>query len=97
LRENSYGASTIQVAEDQKVVSTGPYAVLRHPMYAAALLLIAGTPLALGSWWGLLVGVLMLPALIWRLLDEEKFLNRNLVGYAEYAGRVRYRLVPFIW
>jgi protein-S-isoprenylcysteine O-methyltransferase Ste14 len=97
LRENSYGASTIQVVEGQRVISTGPYARLRHPMYAGALLLIAGTPLALGSWWGLLVIAVMIPALVWRLLDEEEFLKRNLPGYAEYAERVPHRLVPFVW
>jgi protein-S-isoprenylcysteine O-methyltransferase Ste14 len=97
FKENSYGASTIQVAAGQRVVSTGPYARLRHPMYAGALLLIAGTPLALGSWWGLLVILVMVPALVWRLLNEEEFLKRNLPGYAEYAERVPYRLVPFVW
>jgi protein-S-isoprenylcysteine O-methyltransferase Ste14 len=97
FKENSYGASTIQVAEGQRVVSTGPYALLRHPMYAGALLLIAGTPLALGSCWGLLVILVVVPALVWRLVDEEEFLKRNLAGYAEYADRVRYRLVPFVW
>ncbi len=97
FKENSYGASTIQVVEGQRVVSTGPYALLRHPMYAGALLLIAGTPLALGSWWGLLVIAVMIPALVWRLLDEEEFLKRNLPGYAEYAERVPHRLVPFVW
>lgn len=97
LKENSYGASTIQVTEDQKVISTGPYAHLRHPMYAGALLLIVGMPLALGSWWGLFVIVLMLPTLIWRLLEEEKFLEKNLAGYSEYERKVQYRLVPFIW
>jgi protein-S-isoprenylcysteine O-methyltransferase Ste14 len=81
----------------QTVISTGPYAVVRHPMYAGALPLSVGTPLALGSWWGLLAVVLVLPALIWRLLDEEKFLKKNLAGYAEYAKRVRYRLMPLVW
>jgi protein-S-isoprenylcysteine O-methyltransferase Ste14 len=97
LKENPYSASTIQVAEGQKVISTGPYALVRHPMYSGALLLIAGMPLALGSWWGLLAIVLMVPALIWRLLDEEKFLKRNLAGYTEYARKVRRRLLPFAW
>jgi protein-S-isoprenylcysteine O-methyltransferase Ste14 len=97
LKENPYGASTIQVAEGQRVISTGPYALVRHPMYAGALFLIAGMPLALGSWWGLLLIVLVIPTLVWRLLDEEKFLKKNLAGYTEYAQRVRYRLVPFVW
>lgn len=97
FRVNSYGASTIQVAEGQTVISTGPYALVRHPMYAGALPLLAGTPLALGSCWGLLVLALIVPALAWRLLDEERFLLERLPGYAEYRRRVKYRLLPFIW
>ena len=97
IRENSYAASTIQVAEGQTVVSTGPYAVVRHPMYAGVLPLLIGTPLALGSWRGLGALILFMPALIWRLLDEERFLHKNLPGYTEYTQKVRYRLVPFVW
>jgi protein-S-isoprenylcysteine O-methyltransferase Ste14 len=94
VRENSYAASTIQVAEDQRVISTGPYALVRHPMYAGALLLILGLPLALGSWYGLLGFFGFVPLLIWRLSDEENFLTRNLPGYAEYTNKVRWRLIP---
>jgi protein-S-isoprenylcysteine O-methyltransferase Ste14 len=97
FKVNTYAASTIQVAEDQKVISTGPYALVRHPMYAGALPLLFGVPLALGSWLGLLVLGLFLPALIWRLLDEEKFLRKSLPGYTDYCHKVRYRLVPFVW
>ncbi len=97
LKANTYAASTIQIAEGQKVISTGPYALIRHPMYAGALPLLIGVPLALGSWWGLFALMLFLPALIWRLLDEEKFLKQNLAGYADYCRKVRYRMVPFIW
>ena len=97
IRENSYAASTIQVAEGQTVISTGPYAVVRHPMYAGVLPLLIGTPLALGSWWGFFTLILFMPALIWRLLDEERFLHKNLPGYTEYTRKVRYRLVPFVW
>jgi len=97
FRENSYGASTIQIAEDQKVISTGPYAIVRHPMYAGALVMFAGIPLALGSWWGLFFFFLTLPILVWRLLDEERFLHKNLPGYTEYTQKVRYRLIPFVW
>jgi protein-S-isoprenylcysteine O-methyltransferase Ste14 len=97
LKENPFGASTVQVMEEQTVISTGPYAHLRHPMYAGALVLIVGIPLALGSWWDLLVIILTVPALIWRLLDEERFLKRNLPGYSDYTQRVRHRLVPFVW
>jgi protein-S-isoprenylcysteine O-methyltransferase Ste14 len=97
IRENSYAASTIQVAEGQTVISTGPYAVVRHPMYAGVLPLLIGTPLALGSWWGLFALILFMSVLIWRLLDEERFLHKNLPGYTEYTQKVRYRLVPFVW
>ncbi len=97
LQQNSYAASTVTVEPGQPVVSTGLYGVVRHPMYAGALLLIAATPLALGSYWALLVGLVGLPALIWRLLDEERILARDLPGYVAYCMRVRYRLVPFIW
>jgi protein-S-isoprenylcysteine O-methyltransferase Ste14 len=97
FRENSFSSATIELAEDQRVISTGPYARLRHPMYAGALVMFTGIPIALGSWWGLLVVVAMVPALIWRLLDEEKFLARNLTGYAGYQGSVRYRLIPWVW
>lgn len=97
LKANPYGASTIQITEDQKVISTGPYALVRHPTYAGALLLIVGMPLALGSWWGLLKIFMMVPALVRRLLDEEKFLKKILSGYIEYADKVRYRLLPFVW
>jgi len=94
VRENSYAASTIQVADDQRVVSTGPYALVRHPMYAGALLLIIGLPLALGSWYGVFGIIGFVPVLIWRLSDEERFLTRNLPGYAEYVSKVRWRLIP---
>jgi protein-S-isoprenylcysteine O-methyltransferase Ste14 len=94
LRENSYAASTIQIADDQKVISTGPYALVRHPMYAGALLLLLGIPVALDSWYGLLGIIVIVPALIWRLQDEERFLTRKLPGYAEYTSSVRWRLIP---
>jgi protein-S-isoprenylcysteine O-methyltransferase Ste14 len=97
FKENTYGAATIQVEENQRVISTGPYALVRHPMYAGALILILGIPLALGSWWSLLMFIPGVAGIIWRLLEEEKFLSRNLVGYTEYKDRVRYRLVPFVW
>lgn len=96
-RENTFTSATIEVAADQRVISTGPYAVVRHPMYASASLYLAGTPLALGSWRGLLVFAAMLPFLLWRLLDEERFLAAKLSGYSDYQQRVRYRLVPFVW
>jgi protein-S-isoprenylcysteine O-methyltransferase Ste14 len=96
-RENTFTSATIEVAADQKVISTGPYAIVRHPMYASGLLYLLGTPLALGSFWGLVPLAGMLPFLIWRLFDEERFLSRNLPGYTEYRTRVRHRLIPRIW
>lgn len=97
FKENTYTAVTIQVASDQRVISTGPYAIVRHPMYAGALVMLFGTPLALGSWWGLIMFALMTLVILFRLLDEEKFLARSLPGYPEYCRKVRYHLVPFIW
>lgn len=96
-RENSFTSATIEVAADQRTISTGPYAVVRHPMYAGALLYLFGTPLALGSWWGLAPLGATLPFLLWRLFDEEAFLIKHLRGYAEYRDCVRNRLVPFLW
>jgi protein-S-isoprenylcysteine O-methyltransferase Ste14 len=83
FKENTFTSATIELAPDQKVISTGPYALVRHPMYAGALVMLLGIPIALGSWWGLLVIAAMIPALIWRLIDEENFLARNLPGYVE--------------
>ena len=96
-RENTFTSATVEVTEGQLVISTGPYAVVRHPMYASATLYLVGTPLALGSYWGLLALVFMLPFLLWRLLDEEKVLARELPGYTDYQRRVRYRVVPHVW
>ena len=97
FRENTFTSATIEVVADQRVVSTGPYAVVRHPMYSGSLLYFLGIPIALGSWWGLLVGILMMPVFVLRLFDEEKLLARTLPGYSEYMDRVKYRLVPFVW
>jgi protein-S-isoprenylcysteine O-methyltransferase Ste14 len=97
FRENSYGASTVQTMEDQKVISTGAYAFIRHPMYTGVLVMMAGVPLALGSLWGLVFLVVVMPGLIWRILDEEKLLKKDLPGYLEYIQKVRYRLVPYLW
>jgi protein-S-isoprenylcysteine O-methyltransferase Ste14 len=97
LKQNSYAASTIKVEAGQPVVSTGVYAIVRHPLYSGALLLLAVTPLALGSYWTLLVTVAMVPVLVWRLLDEERFLKQNLPGYVEYCRATRFRLIPGVW
>jgi protein-S-isoprenylcysteine O-methyltransferase Ste14 len=96
-RENTFTSATIEVAADQRVISSGPYAVVRHPMYAGSLPLLVGTPLALGSYWGLLALAATMPALIWRLFDEERFLSQNLAGYTEYRAKLRWRLIPGVW
>jgi protein-S-isoprenylcysteine O-methyltransferase Ste14 len=97
FKENTFAASTIAVEPGQQVISTGPYAYVRHPMYVAGIFLLATSPIALGSWWGLIVFIPLLPVLIWRLLDEEMFLKDRLTGYSEYCARVRSRLIPFVW
>jgi protein-S-isoprenylcysteine O-methyltransferase Ste14 len=97
FKENTFTSATIELTPNQKVISSGPYALVRHPMYAGALVMLLGIPIALGSWWGVLVIVAMMTALIWRLFDEEKFLARNLAGYVEYQNKVRYRLIPLVW
>jgi protein-S-isoprenylcysteine O-methyltransferase Ste14 len=97
MKANSYAAATIRVEEGQPVISTGPYAIVRHPMYSGCLVLLAGVPLALGSWWGVFLIIPFLPILAWRLLDEEKYLHKNLPGYTAYTQRVRYRLIPYVW
>jgi protein-S-isoprenylcysteine O-methyltransferase Ste14 len=97
FKENTFASGTIEVGAEQKVIATGPYALVRHPMYIGALVMLVGVPLALGSLWGLLAIIPMVVVLIARLLDEEKFLAKNLAGYSEYQGKVRHRLLPLIW
>ena len=97
FKENTYSAGTIEVAPDQKVISTGAYALVRHPMYSGALVMLFATPLALGSWWGLIMFIPMTLVIVWRLLDEERFLPRKLQGYVEYREKVRSRLLPLLW
>jgi protein-S-isoprenylcysteine O-methyltransferase Ste14 len=97
LRENTFAASTIRVERGQRVISTGPYAHVRHPMYAGGLLLIFAIPLALGSLWGLLVAAFSVPIMVARILDEEQALCAELAGYDDYRLHVRYRLIPLVW
>lgn len=94
---NTFTAATIEVTEQQTVISTGPYAFVRHPMYSGALIMLLGTPFALASWWGLVPFVLMLVIIVIRLLDEEKLLLARLPGYVDYAARVKCRLIPRAW
>lgn len=95
--QNHYAGASITVEENQPLVSTGLYGVVRHPMYSSTIVVMVGTPLALGSLWGLPVVLLAVPVLVARILDEEKALTDELAGYPEYRERVRYRLVPGVW
>jgi protein-S-isoprenylcysteine O-methyltransferase Ste14 len=97
FRENSYTSTVIEVNKEQKVITTGPYNVVRHPMYSGAMLMLLFTPLALGSFWGLVAFFPILVVIGFRLLEEEKFLAKNLAGYREYCKKTRYRLIPFVW
>ncbi|MDR6408780.1 methyltransferase family protein [Paraburkholderia terricola] len=99
FRANSFAAPVvkIQASRGHKVIDSGPYAYVRHPMYSAALLFFIGTPLLLGSWWGLAVAPVMAIGLGRRAVREERMLAEQLDGYADYTARVRYRFVPFIW
>ena len=94
---NTYAAANVRVEKGQRVVDTGVYSLVRHPMYFGTLFLIVGTPLALGSWWTLLLTPVFLLLLYFRIASEEKVLMRDLAGYAEYQRKVRYRLIPFVW
>jgi protein-S-isoprenylcysteine O-methyltransferase Ste14 len=97
FKENSFGSSVVEIGKDQKVISSGPYAIVRNPMYASAAVYFIGLPLALGSYWGLTPSVFAILGLVWRLFDEEKFLAQNLPGYTEYCAKVRWHLVPGIF
>jgi protein-S-isoprenylcysteine O-methyltransferase Ste14 len=97
FRENTFASAVIEVDAEQRLVSTGPYKVVRHPMYAGALVMLSGVPLALGSWWGLLTILPLVAVIVLRLLDEETFLAKNLPDYSGYQKKVRHRLLPFLW
>jgi protein-S-isoprenylcysteine O-methyltransferase Ste14 len=97
VNQNNYAAATITVESQQPVISTGMYGVVRHPMYVGALIMIAGMPLALDSYWALLTFVPAVAVLALRIGDEEKMLRQELTGYEEYTQKVRYRLVPGLW
>ena len=97
LRENTYLSRTIEVQENQRVVDTGLYGIVRHPMYAVTLLLFLSMPLVLGSLYSLLIFLVYPFIIAKRIKNEEKFLEENLEGYKDYKSKVRYRLIPFIW
>jgi protein-S-isoprenylcysteine O-methyltransferase Ste14 len=97
LKTNSFAAATIQVEPDQKVISSGPYRIVRHPMYLGASVMLLFAPLALGSYFALPVFALFIPIIVLRLLNEEKVLRQQLPGYADYCLHTRFRLVPFLW
>ena len=97
MRENAYLSRTVEVQKGQRVIDTGLYAVVRHPMYLATLLMFLPIPLILGSLWGLCAFALYPVAIVIRILDEERVLTEGLEGYAAYRKRVKYRLIPFVW
>jgi protein-S-isoprenylcysteine O-methyltransferase Ste14 len=97
FRENAFAAPVVKIQEGQRAIDTGPYAIVRHPLYASALLLFIGLPLLLGSWLGLAFAPLFILGVAWRTVREERALRAELTGYEAYTQRVRYRFVPFVW
>ncbi len=97
MRENAYLSRTVEVQEGQRVMDSGLYGIVRHPMYAVTLWLFLAIPVVLGSWWALLCFAPYIPVIVARILDEEKLLEQELDGYAEYKSKVQYRLIPLIW
>jgi len=97
FKTNSYASRIVEVEKGQKVITTGPYAIVRHPMYSSVLIMYIFSPLALGSYWALIPALLIIPILFIRIRSEEKELLENLEGYKEYVKKTKYRLVPGIW
>jgi protein-S-isoprenylcysteine O-methyltransferase Ste14 len=97
FKENEYASRIIEVEKGQKVISTGPYASIRHPLYLAGIIIYLLSPLALGSWWGFLAALPLPALLVFRILKEEELLKKELPGYEEYMRKVKYRLIPFVW
>ena len=97
FNENQFASRIVEVEEEQQVISTGPYAIVRHPMYVGVLVMYLFTPLALGSYWSIIPALFILPVLVVRAVDEEKILSKELAGYEEYKLKTRYRLIPGIW
>jgi protein-S-isoprenylcysteine O-methyltransferase Ste14 len=97
FRKNNFASRIVEVTENQKVIDSGPYALVRHPMYSGTILMYTLSPLALGSYWAILPALCIIPLLIMRIFNEEKVLARDLPGYTEYMQKVRWRLIPGIW
>jgi protein-S-isoprenylcysteine O-methyltransferase Ste14 len=97
FKENSYASTIIQTEKEQKVITTGPYAIVRHPMYTGLLIMQLFTPLALGSYWALIFFLLFIPTIIFRIRKEEEVLLHILPGYTDYCIKTRYRLIPLVW
>jgi protein-S-isoprenylcysteine O-methyltransferase Ste14 len=97
FRENRYASRVVEVEQEQTVISSGPYAMIRHPMYLGSLLLYILSPLALGSYWAMIPAILIIPVIIVRIRNEESVLARDLSGYQEYMQKTRYRLIPGMW
>ena len=97
MRENVYLSRTIEVQENQKVIDKGLYKIVRHPMYAVTVWLFLSIPIILGSWYSLICFIPYIPIIIVRIINEEKFLEKELDGYTDYKKRTKYRLIPFIW
>ena len=97
MRENMWLSRTIHIEDDQKIVTTGLYSIVRHPMYTATLLMFLPIPIILGSWWAIPIFSLYIPIIIRRILDEESLLLNDLSGYTEYCNKLRWRLIPFVW
>ncbi|GJQ36861.1 MAG: membrane protein [Anaerolineaceae bacterium] len=97
MQVNSFLSRVIEVAENQKVVDTDVYGWVRHPMYVGMTILYVVSPIVLGSWWAVIPALVIIPVIVFRILDEEKALENELAGYKEYKQKVRYRLIPFVW
>lgn len=97
MQVNSFLSRVIEVAENQRVVDTDVYGIVRHPMYVAMTILYVVSPIVLGSWWAVIPALVIVPVIVFRILDEEKALEQELPGYVEYKQKVKYRLIPFVW
>ena len=97
MKENSYASRIIEVEKEQEIISTGPYAIVRHPMYLGQVLLLLLTPLALGSYWAIIPALFIIPILMARIRNEEQILERELKGYQGYMQKIKFRLIPGIW